>query len=286
VMPSKANVATIHVADYDIWHKQLGHVSPKVLSKMPTSTQKFPQVQTLKFIPICPGCAEGKMKSQSFLESQSCAMRLFELIHSDLKSLLVEFYHWFKYFIVFIDDKSSHMWTANLRKKSDVSKSIRNFKAMARIQHGATIRRWQINQGGEFINSDLMDTLKGLGIVIEQSVPHQHQQNGRAERAIRTIIGKAQCLCFTAHLPQSWWEFCVNHTVYLINRTSIAHLEWQTPMESLIKVKPDLSELHVFSCGAYVFLLEEVRANKLAPRSELMTYVRYETGVKGWHFMR
>ena len=54
-------------------------------------------------------------------------------------------------------------------------------------------------------------------------------------------------------------------------------------MESLIKVKPDLSKLHIFSCGAYVFLPEEVGANKLTPRSELMTY---ETGVKGWHFMR
>jgi len=114
------------------------------------------------------------MKSRSFLESQSHAMRLFELVHSDLKSLLVESYHWFKYFIVFIDDKSLHMWTANLRKKSDAFKAIKNFKAMARIQHGTTIKRWQINQGGEFINSNLMDTLKGLGIVIEQSIPHQH----------------------------------------------------------------------------------------------------------------
>jgi len=58
-------------------------------------------------------------------------MRLFELIHLDLKSLLVESYHWFKYFIVFIDGKSSHMWTANLRKKSDATKAIKNFEAMA-----------------------------------------------------------------------------------------------------------------------------------------------------------
>ena len=93
------------------------------------------------------------------------------------------------------------MWTANLRK-SDASKAIKNFQAMARIQHGATIKRWQINQGGEFINSDLMNTLKGLGIEIEQSVPHQQQQNGRAERAIRTIMEKVQCLRFTACLPQ------------------------------------------------------------------------------------
>ena len=90
---------------------------------------------------------------------------------------------------------------------------------MAHIQHGSTIKRWQINQGGEFINSNLMDILEGLGIVIEQSVPHQHQQNGQAKRAIRTIMEKAQCLCFTACLPQSWWEFCVNHTVHLINQT-------------------------------------------------------------------
>jgi len=56
-------------------------------------------------------------------------------------------------------------------------------------------------------------------------------------------------------------------------------------MESLIKVKLDLSKLHVFGCGAYMFLPEEVRANKLTPKSELMTYIRYETGIKGWKFM-
>jgi len=56
-------------------------------------------------------------------------------------------------------------------------------------------------------------------------------------------------------------------------------------MESLVKVKPDLSELRVFGCGAYVFPPEEVRANKLTPRSELITYIRYETGVKGWRFV-
>jgi len=30
----------------------------------------------------------------------------------------------------------------------------------------------------------------------------------------------------------------------------------------------------------------QVRANKLAPKLELMTYIGYETGVKGWRFMQ
>jgi len=54
ILPAKANVVTIHIADYDIWHKWLGHPSPKALRKMPTDTQKFPQVKILKFIPIFP----------------------------------------------------------------------------------------------------------------------------------------------------------------------------------------------------------------------------------------
>jgi len=51
-------------------------------------------------------------------------------------------------------------------------------------------------------------------------------------------------------------------------------------------MRPANSGLHVFGCGAYVFLPEEVRANKLTPRLELMTYIRYETGIKGWHFVQ
>jgi len=79
---------------------------------------------------------------------------------------------------------------------------------MARIQHGATIKRWRIDQGGEFINSDLMDTLKGLGIAIEQSVPHQHQTKTEGPKEpLERSWKKVQCLCFTACLPQSWWEF-------------------------------------------------------------------------------
>jgi len=58
------------------------------------------------------------------------------------------------------------------------------------------------------------------------------------------------------------------------------------PMESLIKVKLGLSELCVFGCGAYMFLSEEVRANKLTSKLELMTYIRYETGIKGWRFVQ
>ena len=55
--------------------------------------------------------------------------------------------------------------------------------------------------------------------------------------------------------------------IHVYNRTLIHHLKWQTPFEALRNDKPDVSHLHIFGCGAYVFLPEDIRANKLSPKS-------------------
>ena len=113
-----------------------------------------------------------------------------------------------------------------------------------------------------------------------------HQQNGHAERFICTVMDKAQAMCLDACLPQNWWEFTVDCATHVYNRTPIQHHDWKTPFENLKCIKPDVTHLHVFGCGAYVFLPEEVRVNKLNPKSELMTFLGYPQGTKGYLFMR
>ena len=83
------------------------------------------------------------------------------------------------------------------------------------------------------------EELKKHGILIEKSIPHEQQQNGRAERFNRTIIDKAQALCFQACAPSSWWEFAVSHALHLYNRTPIKRHNWKTPFEILNGQKPD-----------------------------------------------
>jgi len=85
-------------------------------------------------------------------------------------------------------------------------------------------------------------------------------------------MDKAQALRLDACLPQSWWEFAVLHAVHLYNRTPIRRLKWKTPFEMVNKSIPDVSHLRVFGTAAYVFLPEDVRANKLAPKSELIIF--------------
>ena len=78
-----------------------------------------------------------------------------------------------------------------------------------------------IDTGGEFKSDELRTFLKELSIDILTSVPHMHQQNGHAERFIRTIVEKAQAICLEACIPQNWWEFAVNYAVHVYNRTPL-----------------------------------------------------------------
>ena len=63
-------------------------------------------------------------------------------------------------------------------------------------------------------------------------------------------------------------------------------LEYSTPFELLNGNKPNISHFWVFGCGAYVFIPEERCLNKLALKSEFMTFIGYAEGVKGYLFMR
>ena len=74
--------------------------------------------------------------------------------------------------------------------------------------------------------------------------------------------------------------------VHLYNRTPVRHLAWRTPFKVLNQRKPDILHLRVFGCGAYVFIPEDIRQNKLTPRAEVMTFLGYTSGVKGFKFMR
>ena len=87
-----------------------------------------------------------------------------------------------------------------------------------------------------------------------------------------------------ACLPDSWWKFAFATATHIYNYTSIKRLKWKTPQEIFIGEKPKISHLRVFGCGAYMYLPNEVCANKLTPCSELMIFIGYKDN--GYRFIR
>jgi transposase InsO family protein len=104
---------------------------------------------------------------------------------------------------------------------------------MVETKYQKHVHGWMSDAGGEYTSKAFIDMMKEKGIQINQSVPHAHQQNGRAERIIRTLMEKAESMRLQACLPQSWWEFTLNHATHVYNRTPMRRLEWCTPTEGL-----------------------------------------------------
>jgi hypothetical protein len=156
---------------------------------------------------------------------------------------------------------------------------------MVNTYYESAVRSWMSDAGGEY-KSDVFDNmLRNQGIKIFTSTPHTPQQNRRAERFMRTFMDKAESMRFTACISQSWWEFSVEYAVQLYNRTPQDRLKWSTPFAMLHNgEKPHVDQFRVFGCGAWVLIPQETRTNKLAPKSELMTYIGQD--LSGGIFMR
>ena len=196
------------------------------------------------------------MPNQAFPENERCTTKPFELVHSDLKSFPVLSYQKFKYIITFYNNFTSHAWTMALCSKAAAITAAKDFK------------------------SDLFDrALLEKGIKIYQSAPWTPMQNGCAKRLGHTLMDKAESMQHQACIPDSWWEYAFAHTTHIYNCTPVvAHLNWHTPHKMLKGELPNIDHLCVFGCGAFVYLPATARANKMAPKSELMTYIGVAPG--------
>ena len=106
---------------------------------------------------VCKGCALGKHTKTAFPSSDTRAVGVLDLIHSDIcgpmssRSLTG-----FEYYISFIDDYSRKTWIYFLRsKKSElVLRVFQGFKALVEKQTGRQIRILRSDNGGEYTSKD------------------------------------------------------------------------------------------------------------------------------------
>jgi len=122
--PSLNGVESVFTTDYDLLHRRLGHPSKDMQKQTQQHTAGLPDVKIPCKMPICPGCALGKMSQQPFSSSGKQAAQPLIKIHSDLKSFPIESYHRWKYFISFIDDNTSYAWVQFLRNKASAVSAL------------------------------------------------------------------------------------------------------------------------------------------------------------------
>lgn len=132
------------------------------------------------------------------------------------------------------------------------------------------------DNGTEFENANLREYFSNLGIQISRSAPYTPEQNGKSERANRTIVESARTMLHAKNLPKFLWAEAINTAVYLQNRVvSRTSSTEKTPFEIWHGVKPSVQHLRIFGATAYAHVPKQFR-HKLDAKSRKMILVGYD----------
>eukprot|EP00873_Tetraselmis_striata_P001354 jgi/Tetstr1/421618/TSEL_012559.t1 len=107
---------------------------------------------------------------------------------------------------------------------------------------------------------------------------------GLAERSFCTIGECAQAMLLHAGLDRTFWDWAYLHAVYLYNRQWSSSVN-DIPCTLMTGRKPDLTDLHVFGCVAWVNISVTMRAakGKMTPKSWPGIYDGRHEDSAGYH---
>ena len=121
------------------------------------------------------------------------------------------------------------------------------------------------------------------GIKQELTTPHTPQQNGAAERLNRTLTEGVCSILADSKLPHRFWAEALSAyvQVYFKNQNSTKALDGITPYKAWSVIKPDVSILRIFGCGAYPHV-PKIERKKLDIKTRKCVLLGYGTNQKGY----
>lgn len=128
-------------------------------------------------------------------------------------------------------------------KKSGTTLAVfKEYVAKVERQIGKKAQHVRVDGGGEWL-SEWVTWCAEKGIIIEVTPAYTSQNNGAAERGIRTIIEWTRCGIRDADLPAKYWAEVATTMVYLMNFIPSARNPKRTPFELWSGVHPNISHL-------------------------------------------
>ena len=217
-------------------HERMGHLGEQNVKKLANIVDGIdttkPQIND-----ACEPCT-GKQKAVPHSAPIQRGEWPMDLVHSDVKSPITGAYNGVKHIIAYMDEYSE----VYLEKQKNATPAC--FQKFKRQKETGThsIRRLRVDGGGGYASIEFQAQLAAEGIKCEVTVPGSSQMNGKSERFLQSIMGKAVPLLKGSGLPQRYWPEMVLTANYLRVRGPVAGLDI-TPFEAMNRRKPNISHL-------------------------------------------
>ena len=190
-------------ASLQTWHERLGHVNRNSIEKMVRNNAVLGITVTDDKHFFCESCPSGKQFKLPFNKSEkNVNVAPGEVIHTDLCGpMQTPSIGNAKFFLLFKDESSGFRTVYFLRHKCDTYDFLKDFVNATKTHFGAEIKIILSDNGTEYDNAIVKGFLKARGIQLLMSAPYTPEQNGRAERKMRTIVECARTMLLARDLP-------------------------------------------------------------------------------------
>jgi len=92
------------------------------------------------------------------------------------------------YAIIFTDDCTRIRWSFSFKIKGEAATKVIDFLSYVKTQYHQKVQTLRMDCGKEYGGSKLEAETKKQGIKLEYTAPYTPEQDGVAERSIRTIL--------------------------------------------------------------------------------------------------
>ena len=185
------------------------------------------------------------------------------------------------YFIIFVDDLSRHTSVYFMSTRDQALSKFKEYKSWAEKQTGKQLKKFRSDGAGEYTSQAFDAFLKQCGIERQLPPARTPEQNGVAERCIKTVTEMMRCMLVGRKLNRALWAEAVATAVYTKNRLPTKAVPDKTPEEVWTGKKPSVLHMRVFGCIAHV-LVPSMKRSKLDAKSVECIFVGYSSGQKAY----
>ena len=257
-------------------HRRLGHVSTKTIKmgiKKGLITHKDAKGKGVQdaYLEECETCAKCKPQRKKMPKAsgdKEKAKAAYQHIAVDICGPVTKTgKNGEKYYLCIVDVYSGAIWAIPICKKHDAAKTITTWAHRHRIK---TIERIRSDGGGEFTGKKMKEAALKLGVRdLQVTAPYSSNQNGRAERAIRTITEMARAMLKGRKIKTHLWPHAVNYAAYVHRHLpSRANPRHKTPQQMLDGTEEATSIDHLIEFGSKVYAIKEGKEIKKGDRFE------------------
>ena len=275
----KAMAAVSNIDNVKLWHERLGHVGIDRLKQIVKSGALGQvKVDGLWDNFQCEGCLKGKNRRKPFQTSAERECLPGEFIHSDVWGPApTESVGHNRYFVLFKCEASGFkkVYMMRTQEAPELVAKFTQFLIETREETGRRVRRLRCDNGGAYKSELFLKLLLDERILMENSAPNTHEQNGRAEREIQTLVRTARSCLKASGLPDCLWGEAVATSAYLGNRVLKSTSDSdKSPYEQWMGKEPNLQHLRVIGSKCFVHVPKEQR-KKLDDTAKEMILVGY-----------